>query len=303
MPDFVQRSPAQDPNALPAHPVVTQGATQTNANTGGGMVPAASYSEWADNAWHDPRNLNAPAPVYPPPVAMAPRQRTDPAQPGPTIGDRVQAGLAAGFTPTPGAPPFIPSSVSHAAAAAMQYLVGHAEGVSKGANAAAVGAAPAPARTAPGEGANPDNRISQEVIRPIEGDARVGAGNAPVYGHGAPAGFPGYRGDGVSVSPGPVGYVGPAGGGHFLSSAAGAMGRGQFAQAFAGVPAFLVIEALQAMKPPAMDDQAKAASVDMARRAAATGNPQAQAYLRDLLEAEALGPIQPTFRGMHQQQQ
>ena len=147
-------------------------------------------------------------------------------------------------------------------------------------------------------------------MRPIEGDPRLGAAHPPAYG--TPSGnFPGYAGDGVSISPGPIGYAGPVGGGgaaapqpgHFLGNAAQSMGRNQFAQAFAGVPSFLVIEALQAMKTPSMDDQARAAAVDVARRSAATGNPQAQAYLRDLLEAEALGDIQPTFRGMHQNQQ
>ena len=290
--DLMQRPQADSGQALPVHPVVTSGATQTNANTGG-MVDRGVIGRYlpqgnlVEVGWPQPQN------VVPPALGRAVAE----------TGRLVGAGVN-GFA---NAPPVSAATdgARHAAAAAMQYFVGHAEGVLKGANAAAVGAAPAP-----GEGANPDNRIGQEVMRPIEGDPRLGAAHPPAYG--TPSGnFPGYAGDGVSISPGPIGYAGPVGGGgaaapqpgHFLGNAAQSMGRNQFAQAFAGVPSFLVIEALQAMKTPSMDDQARAAAVDVARRSAATGNPQAQAYLRDLLEAEALGDIQPTFRGMHQNQQ
>ena len=261
MPDFVQRSPAQDPNALPAHPVVTQGATQTNANTGGPLY------------WGNP---GAPITAMPVPVGgmTSPKPGVNPdvaaynlsllSRQDPGVGARLAHQGA--LNPAGGA---APPSPQHAAAAAMQYLVGHAEGVSKGANAAAVGAAPdyasqmAPAAPVPYAGYAPQAAPT----------SRAPAAEAPAQ------------------APAPAAPQGA----HPLNAAAGVLPRDQFVKAFSGVPLKLVYEAMQAAHPPAIDDQAKSMAVQSAEQAHGD-------MLGKLLLALGLGPNYVPFAGMNQGQ-
>jgi hypothetical protein len=81
-----------------------------------------------------------------------------------------------------------------------------------------------------------------------------------------------------------------------LTAAAGAMPRDQFVNAFRGVPAQMLIEALQVARPPSMEDQARSLSVDAAAHSGGRD------LVTELLRAFGLGGNYVPFAGMNKAQ-
>ena len=80
-----------------------------------------------------------------------------------------------------------------------------------------------------------------------------------------------------------------------VRAAARSLPRDAFVRAFHGVPGFMVLDAMNAAKPPSMDDQAKRASLAVAAQHPENG------MLGRLLMAYGLGPNYTVFQGMNQE--
>ena len=124
----------------------------------------------------------------------------------------------------------------------------------------------------------------------FDGAASASAAPAAPVPAAAPAAAPAPAPVASAAAPVPA----PAGD-HPLNAAARSLPRDAFVRAFHGVPGFMVLDAMNAAKPPSMDDQAKRASLAVAAQHPENG------MLGRLLMAYGLGPNYTVFQGMNQE--